>query len=320
MKKLMLSFMSLIVANALFAQWSFNGNHIYNNNAGGVGIGISNPAYALEVNGGVVVYDGVIVNTTQNGGISGWFRGASSGNGNIVVQGGLGTYQAYWITGANGVFKIGGSGGTEPSIGAINIDNAGKVGIGTTTPVHALDVVGSIRASNGAFVGAPASTNANILVQGGAGTYTAFWITGSSGELRIGGSGGSEPSTGAINIDYAGKVGIGTTNVGSFKLAVEGKIGAREVQILNTSPWPDYVFQSDYKLLPLSEVEAYIKQHSHLPNVPSANDVKDGVEIGKMSMILLQKVEELTLYVIDLKKENDDLKEKMEKTQKRNRR
>jgi hypothetical protein len=109
-----------------------------------------------------------------------------------------------------------------------------------------------------------------------------------------------------------GSVGIGTTNPGSFKLAVEGIIGAREVQVTTANPWPDYVFSPAYKLRPLFEVEQYINANSHLPDVPSAREVKEnGLKLGEMDAILLKKIEELTLYMIDLKKENETLKQRI---------
>jgi hypothetical protein len=72
---------------------------------------------------------------------------------------------------------------------------------------------------------------------------------------------------------FAGNMGIGTTNPGSFKLAVEGKIGAREV-VVTTAAWADYVFDTTYDLRPLSEVESFIKTNKHLPEIPSAEEIK----------------------------------------------
>lgn len=101
-----------------------------------------------------------------------------------------------------------------------------------------------------------------------------------------------------------GKVGIGTESPGSFQLAVDGNIGSREVQVTATSPFPDYVFSNEYKLMPLKEVEHFIRVHNHLPKVPSASDVaeKGGFELGSLSMTLLEKIEELTLYIIEQEK------------------
>jgi hypothetical protein len=71
-------------------------------------------------------------------------------------------------------------------------------------------------------------------------------------------------------------------------------------------PAPDYVFEKDYNLLSLSEIEKYINQHKHLPEVPSGKEMeKDGVKLMEMNMLLLKKVEELTLHLIEMKKESD---------------
>jgi len=96
-----------------------------------------------------------------------------------------------------------------------------------------------------------------------------------------------------------GQVGIGTTNPQN-KLDVNGTIRAKEFKA-TLDGWSDYVFNSDYKLLTLSEVEKYIRKNSRLPDIPSAGEViKDGVNLGEMNALLLKKIEELTLYVIEL--------------------
>jgi len=91
----------------------------------------------------------------------------------------------------------------------------------------------------------------------------------------------------------------------SDSLYVQGKIFTREVEVnLDQYPIPDYVFASDYRLLPLNELETFIKTNQHLPEVPSASEIKaNGANLGEMNMVLLKKVEELSLYVIELKKE-----------------
>ncbi|MDN5202637.1 tail fiber protein [Fulvivirgaceae bacterium BMA10] len=108
-----------------------------------------------------------------------------------------------------------------------------------------------------------------------------------------------------------GNVGIGSTNPDS-KLTVNGKIKSEEVHVIVDVP-ADYVFDESYNLKDLKEVERYIKSHKHLPDIPSANELKEkGWKVGEMSNLLLQKVEELTLYMIELKKENEDLRKKIE--------
>ena len=112
-------------------------------------------------------------------------------------------------------------------------------------------------------------------------------------------------------------VGIGTTNPGTYKLAVEGKIGAREVNITAANPWPDYVFENDYKLAPLEELKVYLDRHPHLPAVPTAKEVeKNGVNVGEMNCLLLKKVEELTLHLIEIKKENGEMKKRLDALEK----
>ncbi|MDT8413564.1 MAG: hypothetical protein RQ875_13950, partial [Vicingaceae bacterium] len=110
-----------------------------------------------------------------------------------------------------------------------------------------------------------------------------------------------------------GNVGIGTTAVNGAKLSVEGSIRARKIQVDNPSlGWSDFVFDENYQLPTLEYVESFITNNHHLPDVPSASEVAaNGIDLAQMDAILLQKIEELTLYVLQLKKENDSLKEKI---------
>ena len=95
-----------------------------------------------------------------------------------------------------------------------------------------------------------------------------------------------------------GNFGIGTTTMGSHKLAVEGSIGAREIKV-EANGWSDFVFENTYQLPSLKEVENHIQQKGHLKDIPSAKEVKEnGIFLGEMDAKLLQKIEELTLYTI----------------------
>jgi hypothetical protein len=115
-----------------------------------------------------------------------------------------------------------------------------------------------------------------------------------------------------MRINANGNVGIGTITPGSYRLAVAGKIAAAgEVRVFNvgTTTFPDYVFAPDYKLPSLEETEKYVKENHHLPEVPSASEIeKDGMSLNEMNVLLLKKVEELTLYMIELKKQNEEIK------------
>ena len=115
-------------------------------------------------------------------------------------------------------------------------------------------------------------------------------------------------STNGICIARNGSVGIGTEVTGTHKLAVEGTIGAREIKV-ETTAWADFVFNDDYHLIGLMELESFIQTNNHLPDIPSEEKVlEEGVSLGKMDAKLLQKIEELTLYVIDLSKSVETLK------------
>jgi hypothetical protein len=113
----------------------------------------------------------------------------------------------------------------------------------------------------------------------------------------------------ASHLHAAGNLGIGCTNVPSgFRMAVNGAIRARRVRV-DTEGWCDYVFDENYKLKPLQEVEEFIKKNKHLEEIPSAEEVsKEGIDLSEMNMLLLKKVEEITLYLIELKNENELLK------------
>lgn len=113
-----------------------------------------------------------------------------------------------------------------------------------------------------------------------------------------------------MRIDAEGNVGIGT-DAPRERLSVNGNIRAKEIKV-ETDHWPDYVFDEGYQQLSLIDLEKFIETNRHLPNVPSASQVKEsGVELGTLGATLLEKIEEMTLHMIDLKKENDQLKKEL---------
>jgi len=117
-------------------------------------------------------------------------------------------------------------------------------------------------------------------------------------------AGQTTPSSKVI-IKNNGYVGIGSLNPDAL-LAVKGQIQANEVKVDISVPGPDYVFEKEYKLSSLEDIKTYIDQNKHLPEVPSAKEMeKNGVLLGEMNILLLKKIEELTLYVIELKKRDE---------------
>ncbi len=112
-------------------------------------------------------------------------------------------------------------------------------------------------------------------------------------------------------IDTTGRVWITSTASGSsqdFKLSVNGKIRAREIYV-NNEAWADYVFEDDYVLLSFTELENYIYTNKHLPGIPNAAYIKEnGLSVGETQQLMMEKIEELTLYIIRLHKEIEALK------------
>jgi hypothetical protein len=115
-----------------------------------------------------------------------------------------------------------------------------------------------------------------------------------------------------------GNLGIGITTPDE-KLTVKGKIHAQEVRLDLSFPGPDYVFEKDYKLPSLTETQKYIKENKHLPEVPSAKEMEEkGINLSEMNMLLLKKVEELTLHLIEQDKVNKAQNIKIEEVIKMN--
>ena len=143
-----------------------------------------------------------------------------------------------------------------------------------------------------AFLGGP--SNANTVSLGTTGNMPIALYTNNANRVFILGN---------------GNVGIGTDNP-TYKLSVNGNVRSKEVVV--ESGWADYVFDKDYPLRSLKEVENYIGEYNHLPGVPSATDIqKNGLNVGELQTKMMEKIEELTLYVIDLKKEIDHLKSRI---------
>jgi hypothetical protein len=112
-----------------------------------------------------------------------------------------------------------------------------------------------------------------------------------------------------------GSVGIGTTSP-SYLLSVNGTLGAKEIVVTDVVG-ADFVFEDNYKLMSLEEVEKFVKKNKHLPDIAPAKEMeKKGVSVGEMQSKLLQKIEELTLYVIEQNKMMSEQNEKLEKLDK----
>lgn len=199
----------------------------------------------------------------------------------------------------------------------------GFLGINTTAPIKKLHVNGDVYITGQGADGLPTSAS---LFLGDDQTTPQFGVEYDGAGLNFWKPWGSNNFANyLLYVKDNGNVGIGTNNPGSYKLAVEGKIGAREIVVTLDSPWPDYVFGKDYKKMNLAEIEKYVKQNSHLPGIPSAEDLykEKGLAIGNMQVLQMQKTEEIFLYLIELNKkvevlniENAELRKKIEELKK----
>jgi hypothetical protein len=268
-------------------------------NTGKVGINHMSPLYPLHVTG-TIATTSMFVNDVSN---SAQIRLNSNG----TYFGKIGNPSAQ-------VWSLG-YGGSGTDINPVLSWTISGVGINRTDPVYPLHVNGNIGTTGmlvaDTYNAAQIRLNSSGSFYGKIGSPTPqIWSLGY-------GNAGTD-ITQVINWNSSGIVGIGTANLPSsaYKLLVNGKIKAEEVNVLVDVA--DYVFEPHYDLRSLEEVEAYIKENKHLPGVPGKAEVDvTGFEVGFMTNKVLEKVEELTLYIIELKKENKELKERLDAIEKK---
>lgn len=307
-------------------------------NGTNVGLGTTNPQAKLHVKNGSVLFEGTSGNAPINGAgtrmmwipskaafRAGVVTGSTWNNANIgsySVAFGYNTTASGWASSAFGNATIA-SGGFSMAFGF------GNTASGAVSSVFGY---GSTAQSFGSFV-----IGRYNIISGN----PQLWIA--TDPLFVIGNGlSSSARANAMTVLKNGNVGIGTT-VPSAKLHVivdqnlskvfvggittngtitenfvvygDGHVFARDIKVkLGSLAHPDYVFESSYKLRTLTELEAFLKKNHHLPNVPSTCELaaSEGINLGEMSEIQLQKIEELTLYIIELNKKMTELQAKLE--------
>lgn len=243
---------------------------------GNVGIGVGNPLSKLEVGGGI----------RSSSSSSRYIQLVSNSDGNAYLN------------------YIGGSGSSRigfqiDNSSKLSILNNGNVGIGTKQPNEKLTI-------SGGNLNVGGNANGKIITRHIEGkdhtsaSYGNLYLNYSSNYPVYVGT-----ASNMIKLITYGDVGIGTTSTRSgYKLTVDGKAIMEEVKV-EVIGVPDYVFADDYKLATLEETASYIEENHHLPEVPSAKEMEtNGMNVGEMNMLLLKKIEELTLHLINMEKEN----------------
>ena len=277
-----------------------------------VGVGTTSPQQQMHINGNTMI--------SGSGNALLFATSASTTDGNFGIK----------YTGSGLNFYI-----PNNTNYLMYIRNNGYVGIGTSSPTEKLEVSGNAKATNVTATSAVQSSTltvtGNVTFNSLAGSSSKILTVGSNGLLssadvsEVGDGMGNHIATTDLNLN--GKKIVGTTNgangifvaqngnvrIGAGTanptkaLEVNGAIRSKEV-LVEVTNWSDFVFDKDYDLMTLNEVESYIKENGHLPDVPSAKEIKaNGVEVGEMNAILLQKIEELTLYIIELEKKIEKL-------------
>lgn len=246
-------------------------------------------------------------------------------------------------------FRTGGSWIDDNST-QMTIHGNGNIGIGTVAPTKKLHVVGESAFDGNLIIGDPqiAANNKNISIRFdktneqtiiNSANWTAGYrsilinpdgtsenfglgvgVTTVQARFHVKGASSTSGSTTlhAVNssgtsllfVRDDGNIGVGTTTP-QAKFSVNGDVYSKKIKVTQTG-WPDFVFSEKYTLMPLKELEKFIQAHNHLPGISSSKEVEtEGLDVGGMQALQMQKIEELTLYIIELNKKIDELSKKV---------
>jgi hypothetical protein len=242
------------------------------------------PSTELEVVG-----SNKVLRLTDTGSWVGMGLNAANGSRSTLYfqEAGTDKYEISWEGGSD-YLKFYGDGVTD-----MVIDSNGDVGIGVLSPdaqLHLAELSGE--GSRAVQIG---DDIALVDLDGTFDTLGVYSTADSSGRIKFGSGGatvGSKAGSGAFRVDAT--------------------LIAKEIYV-QSDVWADFVFSEDYRLRPLGEVENYISEYGHLPDVPSVEEiVSGGINVAEMDKTLLQKIEELTLYTLEMKKENEALKARLD--------
>jgi hypothetical protein len=285
-----------------YGVWSKGSTSLYLNDAG-LGIGISNHTQKLHVMGNIY---GEAPNNTSSANLR-LIAGASN---TASIQ----FYHDVNTPSFSGSFGFSGAGSSSWVSGTITTLNPDGMGISNSLPLTKLHILSGQDAgfgatNNGYIMNGPV-TGANLVIDNNEilarsnGRKSDLFLQNDSGNVVL-----CAAEQGAVGIG----VNTGASIPAGYLLVVDGKVLSEEVKIQLSQDWPDYVFDKKYKLPSLDELKKFIASNHHLPNIPSAAEIKkNGIELGDMQKRTMEKVEELTLYILELKAEIDALKKDLQ--------
>lgn len=294
--------------NAVADKWQFVEEATETNHLRPARIGFWDGQISLQVGGtgaanAEAVFDnkGLFINNAGNVGIGELYPGVR-----MVVKGAAG------LGATDNVFEVRKNDGTM----LFAVNNSGTQAIGTTNNANTvLTLRGTTTNTNNTLVVEQHNGNSSLVVRNDG--RVGIGVMGTFSDVA---SGSSSYGTDNTKLQVWGDVQIGngwnSTVVSGMnnRLCVDGAVFAREVRV-TANNWADFVFDDAYELPSLASVEQHIKEKGHLPGIPSEQEVKEnGVSLNEMQVKLLQKVEELTLYVIELKKQNERLEQQLHTT------
>ncbi|MBL7748926.1 MAG: hypothetical protein JNM19_15920 [Chitinophagaceae bacterium] len=305
------------------------------NPSGQVGIGTTSPAYLLHINGGdlfVQSSTGLIRFGYQ--GANEWQMATTGAGADLrwytTTNGGTTITPRHYFS-QNGNMGIGGFSGPGIPLGRLDV-----IGAGTTSSTNTFllrnsvgDTLMRVRDDGRMGIGYNGSTYGRTINLGGTGinfytsneaafggavfptdTSIVIWSNSNANNYLVlqpswGNTGvGTYTPNAKFHLNGAGLIGSNSARIATnYEWSVDGEIMCENLVMQNSTSWPDYVFEDNYPLMSIADLEESIRKNKHLPNVPSAAEIeKKGIDMGQMTRALLEKVEELTLYVIQLEK------------------
>lgn len=301
------------------------GNSAIYDNAGNIGIGTTSPSVKFDVRTtgtstvmkvqkswtgtGTTDFNLVEINNAYT---FGYGTGLISSGGQTGVKGTAanGSLPGYGLYGV----ATGAGGASYGVYGTASATAATAYGIYGTTTGGTTQWAGYFDGKVGIINGVDASLSGNGFITLGDISSTNIVID--NNEIMARNNGANSPlylndDGGDVIMCYGSgnvRIGAAASSATGYLLAVDGKVICEELKVQLSDSWPDYVFADDYKLKSLQEVESFIETNNHLPGIPSAAELEsEGIEVGEMQKAMMEKIEELTLYIIDLQKQVDAL-------------